>query len=225
MAKSDIEFKSELKTIYSNRFDAAEAYRNEVWKTLIAAHFQSFVPANAAVLDLGCGYGQFINNIRCAGKFAMDLNPTAREKLNPDVTLLMQDCAARWELPDSSLDLVFTSNFFEHLFTKAALSHTIAEAARCLKPGGRLIALGPNIKFTGGAYWDFFVHHLALTELSVREAFEMAGLEIESVIDRFLPYTMVNAPRYPPFFIRVYLAVPFIWKLLGKQFLVTAKKR
>ena len=37
-----------------------------------------YLPDQPYVLDLGCGYGEFINNVSCTKKFAMDLNPTAR---------------------------------------------------------------------------------------------------------------------------------------------------
>jgi SAM-dependent methyltransferase len=224
MVEERIGRQSELEAIYGNRFRATEVYRTEVWKTLIRYWFQAYVPAQAAVLDLGCGYGEFINNIRCARKYGMDLNPSTKRKLNPEVTFLAQDCSSSWELADQTLDVVFTSNFFEHQLSKSDLTRTIAEAARCLKIGGRLIAMGPNIKFVGGAYWDFYDHHLALTELSLKEAFEAAGLQTESARARFLPYTMVNAPSYPLILLRMYLALPLAWKVLGKQFLVIAKK-
>jgi len=224
MGEERIELQSELEAIYANRFKTTEVYRTEVWKTLIRHWFQAYVPSQAAVLDLGCGYGEFINNIRCARKYGMDLNPSTKKKLNPEVTFLAQDCSAPWELPDQTLDVVFTSNFFEHLLSKSDLTRTIAQAVRCLKVGGQLIAMGPNIKCVGGAYWDFYDHHLALTELSLKEAFEAAGLQTESVRERFLPYTMVNASAYPLALLRMYLAMPFAWKVLGKQFLVIARK-
>jgi hypothetical protein len=41
---------------------------------------------------------------------------------------------------------------------------------------------------------------------------------------RFLPYSMVNAPQYPLAFLRAYLAMPFLWPLFGKQFLVIAER-
>jgi SAM-dependent methyltransferase len=215
---------SELAAIYHNRFDRAEDYRNRVWKTLIAGWFQSLIPMDSTVLDLGCGYGQFINNVACARKYAMDLNPVSAHKLNSEVTFLEQDCCAPWKLPDNSLDVVFTSNFFEHLLSKPDLASTVAQALRCLKKGGRLIAMGPNIRFVGGAYWDFFDHHLALTELSLQECFETAGFRVEYVLDRFLPYTMVNAPQYPVALLRLYLQFPLAWKRFGKQFVVIAAK-
>jgi SAM-dependent methyltransferase len=224
MGEERIELQSELEVIYGNRFRTTELYRTEVWKTLIRHWFQAYVSPEATVLDLGCGYGEFINNIQCARKYGMDLNPSTKNKLNPDVTFLAQDCSAPWEVPDQTLDVVFTSNFFEHLLSKSDLTRTIAQAMRCLRVGGQLIAMGPNIKYVGGAYWDFYDHHLALTELSVKEAFEAAGLKSESVWERFLPYTMVDAPAYPLTLLRLYWAMPFAWRALGKQFLVIARK-
>jgi SAM-dependent methyltransferase len=215
---------ADLERIYSRRFDADESYRDLVWKTLISHWFQKYIAPDASILDLGCGYGQFINNVRCSRKYAMDLNPGATRRLNPDVTVLAQDCNSRWDLPDGSLDLVFSSNFFEHLLTKSDLVRAVAEAQRCLRDGGRLVAMGPNVKLVGGAYWDYFDHHLALTERSMSEAFETAGLRTELVLDRFLPYTMVDAWRYPGAFVRMYLQMPLLWKVFGKQFLVIAAK-
>ncbi len=214
----------ELQRIYQLRFEATRAYRNEVWKVLTAEFFQRFVPEEAATLDLGCGYGEFINNIRCARKFGMDLNAAAAAHLHKDVRFLEQSCAAPWAVPEGSLDVVFTSNFFEHLPDKTALSLTLREAARSLKSGGRILCLGPNIKYLPGSYWDFWDHHLPLTELSLKEALETHGFTVERCVARFLPYTMVNARRYPLFFVRAYLRAPLAWLALGKQFLVIARK-
>ena len=41
---------------------------------------------------------------------------------------------------------------------------------------------------------------------------------------RFLPYTIVGAPQYPLPFVRLYLALPWIWPILGRQFLVIARR-
>ena len=164
--------------------------------------------AGDVVLDLGCGYGEFINQVRCREKFAMDLNPDAPRHLNPDVQFLLQDCSARWQLPDGSLDVVFTSNFFEHLPDKPALGRTLDEIHRCLRPGGRLVAMGPNVKHVPGAYWDFWDHHIALTEASLSEALRTRGFDIDVCIDRFLPYTMATGRQYPMAFLRAYLKLP-----------------
>ncbi len=216
------EYSKQLTTIYTQRFAGRESYRARVWQVLIRHFFQKFVPADGAVLDLGCGYGEFINQVSCGQKFGMDLNPATAELLAPEVSFIEQDCSEPWPLADETLDVVFTSNFFEHLPNKETLGLTLEQAQRCLKPGGRLIALGPNIKYLPGAYWDFWDHYLPLTEQSLSEGLRNRGFEIETVLPRFLPYTMVNAPEYPPALLRLYLALPVAWRVLGRQFLVTA---
>ena len=84
--------------------------------------------------------------------------------------------------------------------------------------------MGPNIKHVGGAYWDFSDHHIALTELALKEALEIQDFQVERVIDRFLPYTMVNRRRYPRLFVSLYLSFPLAWRIMGKQFLVIGRK-
>jgi SAM-dependent methyltransferase len=215
---------AELERIYSLRFSGLEAYRNEVWKVLVSRYFSRWVKPTHGVLDLGCGYGEFINNVAARQKFAMDLNAAARERVTPDVRVLQQDCSETWPLPADTLDIVFTSNFFEHLPTKHALQATLLEAYRCLRPGGRVIAMGPNVKHLTGAYWDFFDHHLPLTDLSVSEVFIMTGFHVDARIPKFLPYTMSQGLRPPLWTLNLYLKAPFVWPLFGKQFLVVGRK-
>src|ERR1039457_7236474 len=131
----------ELKTIYSNRFDEHLTYRNEVWQVLTSEFFSRLMSSQACVLDFGCGYGEFINNIKCAQKYAMDMNPDAAQRLASGITFIEQDCSHEWGIPECHLDAVFTSNFFEHLESKFALSNTLTQARRCLKPGGLIIAM------------------------------------------------------------------------------------
>jgi SAM-dependent methyltransferase len=215
---------NELEKIYRTRFDEHIHYRNQVWKVLTSDFFSKLIPRAARILDLGCGYGEFINNIQCEHKFAMDMNPRAGEMLTSGITLFSQDCSARWPLPDESLDVVFTSNFFEHLPSKSALADTLAEAYRCLQPNGLIIAMGPNVRFVGGAYWDFWDHHLALTEGALSEALQLQGFRIESAVPRFLPYTMHNRRRVPMSLVGLYVKFPLLWRWWGKQFLVVGRK-
>ena len=225
MRETDVsESLEHLEDIYQRRFGECVAYRNRVWRILTEAFFNRWVPADAAVLDLGCGYGEFINNVAAARKLGMDANPRARDYLDAEVELLDQDCSQTWPLPEDSLDVVFTSNFFEHLPTRPALEETLAEAHRCLRSGGRLVALGPNIKYLGGAYWDFWDHYLPLTEASLAEVIEIAGLTVVESVPRFLPYTMSAGRQYPGFVLRAYLRLPIFWRFFGKQFLLVARK-
>jgi len=214
----------DLQRIYEQRFERNAGYRRAVWRVLVDQCFQRYAIGSGAVLDLGCGYGEFITQVSCPIKYAMDLNPDAPKRIGSGVQVLVQDCSTPWNLPSDSLGLVFTSNFFEHLPDKAALGRTLDEAKRCLVPGGRLVALGPNIKHLPGAYWDFWDHHLPLTELSLREALENRGFRIEKCLDKFLPYTMASGPKYPLALLRLYLRLPLAWRIFGKQFLIVARK-
>jgi len=214
----------ELSLIYHRRFSRTAAYRNRVWQVLTKDFFARWVRPTDTVLDLGCGYGEFINNIAAARKLAMDLNPDAPKHLQAGVEFLHQDCSAPWAVAENSLDVVFTSNFFEHLPDKPALNHTLQQARRALKPGGRLIALGPNLKYLHGQYWDFYDHHVYLTEASLGEAMEVSGYQLELCQPKFLPFTLVDAPEYPLAFVRLYLALPLLWRVFGRQFLVIGHK-
>lgn len=214
----------ELEKTYQRRFSGMSAYRERVWSILTKDFFQRFIPEHGAVLDLGCGWGEFINQIQARRKFGMDLNPSTPQHLHPDVVLFHQDCSARWALEDRALDTVFTSNFFEHLPDKESLRRTLAEAFRCLKPGGRLICLGPNIKYLAGPYWDFWDHYLPLTELSLQEGLELVGFRVERSLDRFLPYTMAKGYTPPAWTLSLYIRMPLLWRWFGKQFLLVAVK-
>lgn len=214
----------ELQKIYENRFDAHLAYRNRVWQVLASQFFSTLIPPEAKVLDLGCGYGEFINNIRCSEKFAMDMNPGAARRLSSGITFIEQDCSVEWKLPANYLDVVFTSNFFEHLPSKSALSDTLLQARRCLREGGVIVAMGPNVRFVGGAYWNFWDHHLPLTDEALAEVLNIHGFTVVSSIPRFLPYTMVNQRVVPTLLVSLYLKMPLLWRFLGKQFLVVGRK-
>ncbi len=218
------EFTSEsLRDIYQRRFLAQLEYRRRLWEVLVADFFQKYVRAQDTVVDLGCGYGQFINAVRCAKKIAMDLNPDAQKYVAPSVQLLQQDCTAPWQLPEKSVNVVFTSNFFEHLPGKDSLGKTFDQIHRCLVPGGKLIALGPNIKYLAGRYWDFWDHILPLTESSLAEGLMQHGFTISERVGRFLPYR-VGGGGYPMVLVRAYLRLWWFWPLLGRQFLVVAAK-
>jgi SAM-dependent methyltransferase len=215
---------AELAREYERRFGQKAGYRRRVWATLTREVFQRYVPEDGIVLELGSGWGEFINQIRAGTKIGMDLNPQAGPRLDAGIRFLEQDCSATWPLADNSLDVVFTSNFFEHLPDKPTLSRTLREALRCLRPGGRLVCLGPNIRYVPAAYWDFWDHYLPLTDRSLVEGLELAGFAIEEVLPRFLPYTMSQQRTPPIWMLWLYLRLPIVWRIFGRQFLVVAVK-
>jgi SAM-dependent methyltransferase len=213
-----------LAQIYENRFSGHENYRIRVWKILINEFFSKRIRSTDHILDLGCGYGEFINHAKCEVRHAMDLNPQTKSLLNNEIIFHQQDCSESWEINPSSLDLVFTSNFFEHLPDKESLNRTIGEIKKALKPGGQLIAMGPNINVLQGRYWDFWDHHVPLSDQSLCELLQIHDFTLEQSESKFLPYHMVRVKERPLFLVSLYLRFPFLWKIFGKQFLIVAKK-
>ena len=82
--------------------------------------------------------------------------------------------------------------------------------------------LQPNIRYVGNDYWMFFDHITPLDEHSLAEAMQLAGFTIESIIPRFLPYTTKSRLPRALWLVKLYLRVPLLWRLFGKQTLVVA---
>ncbi|MGH9227190.1 MAG: class I SAM-dependent methyltransferase [Acidimicrobiales bacterium] len=209
---------------YRRRFEAEQAGRAAVWRVLVDAWFSRYLGTAEAVLDLGCGWGAFINQVAAPERYGIDLNDDASRHVDDGVVLFRQSAADPWPLPDRSLDLVFTSNFLEHLPSRDAIIAALREALRCVRPGGRIVCLGPDIRYAKGDYWNFFDHVIPLTARSLAEALELAGFRCDDVIDRFLPYTLAGRRPPPSWAIRAYLRLRPAWRLLGRQFLVVGAK-
>ena len=73
----------QLSAIYERRFVESTGLdkRNQVWRTLCSSFFDTLIGPNNDVLDLACGYGEFINNVSAKSKTAIDLNPDAERHL------------------------------------------------------------------------------------------------------------------------------------------------
>jgi SAM-dependent methyltransferase len=215
----------DLSKLYRFRFrEADRAGKMRIWKTLCEHFFQPLIGEDRVIVDLACGYGEFINNIRGKKKYAVDLNPDARANVADDVEFCPARADAMSAIHGDSIDVVFASNFLEHLHNKEECDAVLAEVRRILRPGGRFVIMGPNIRYLAAEYWDFYDHCLPLSHLSLQEGLVQADYEIERVVPRFLPYTTRSRLPQHPALIAIYLKTPMIWRLLGKQFLVVGRK-
>ena len=141
----------ELRRLYWNRFQARQEGRKRVWQVLAADFFQQWISPNDVVLDLGAGYGEFLQSIKARRKLGVDANPQAAEFWEKDIEPLHFDVTSKWQVPPASIDCVFTSNFFEHLPDKRCLERCVNQVLLALKPGGILIAWDPISARPAGA--------------------------------------------------------------------------
>ncbi len=214
-----------LRELYGHRFGPEErARKNALWRVLCQSFLQRYVSQSDVVMDLGAGYCEFINNIRCARKLALDLSEVARDHAGPDVTVIVKPATDLAYLDRASVDVVFASNVFEHLPSKDELMTVLSGIHHVLRPGGRLLILQPNIRYAYKEYWDYFDHYIPLSHRSLTEALQLAGFAVDEVRPRFLPYTFKSPLPQSRFLLEIYLRLPPLHLLVGKQmFLVAAK--
>jgi len=214
-----------FRRIYRRRFsEQSRNAKSAIWKVLVESFFQKWVRPEDTVLDLGCGFGEFLNHLKCGRKIGVDMNPDTPEHLEDNTEFHLGDLCELTFLTDEALDIVFTSNVLEHLPGKPEVEETLRRIHRALKPGGYLIAMGSNIRFLPGRYWDFWDHVVPITDRSLAEILEVVGFHVTDCIPRFLPYTSCSRIPQSPFLVRCYLSLPIAWRFLGKQFLIRARK-
>jgi 2-polyprenyl-3-methyl-5-hydroxy-6-metoxy-1,4-benzoquinol methylase len=127
-------------------------------------------------------------------------------------------------MPNDHFDVVFISNYLEHLPSAEAVVQQIRQARLVLKPGGTLLILQPNIRLVSGQYWDFLDHKTPLTEKSLEEATVLAGFTTRRMVTRFLPYSTRSRLPQGRLFVRWYLRFPLAWRFMGKQTLYVGTK-
>jgi SAM-dependent methyltransferase len=211
--------------LYDVRFGTEDAAAKDgIWREIVA-YLARWIDPGAPVLDVGCDRGHFIRSAIGSERWATDIRDVAAS-LPADVRFV-QGSGLDLEtlVPTGHFGTVFMSNYLEHLPTADAVVDQLRVARRLLRPGGRLMVLQPNIRLVGARYWDFIDHKVALTENSLEEAADLAGLQTETLIVRFLPYSTKGRLPGNPLLVRLYLRLSPAWWVLGKQTLYVGTPR
>ena len=214
--------------LYAHRFSAADQARREaVWPVLCTDFFQRYVRAESTVIDLGAGDGLFLRNIHAGRRIAVDTGERVRALADEGIEVRLRPADDFCEGLEGAADVVFVSNLLEHLPTKGAVIDVLRQCRRALRPSGRVIVVQPNVRYAGAAYWDYLDHQIALTDRSVVEALRVAGFEVVEQRARFLPYTATSfrglSAAWLAKLVRVYLCLPFLWRLFGAQSLLVGR--
>lgn len=105
--------------------------------------FTRLVPRDAAIVDVGCGYGRTLAELRDAGYtrlLGLDISERLIDRgqaLHPDLDLRVQ-ASPRLDLPDASRDAALVFAVLTCMVDDEDQRRLIAEIRRVLKPGGIL---------------------------------------------------------------------------------------
>jgi SAM-dependent methyltransferase len=200
----------------------ADPKRDIVWNALWRFHFSRMVRGDDTVLDLGCGYGNFINQVVARRRIAIDSWPDFPEFLAPGVEAVVGRVTELDFLPDGGVDFAFASNLFEHI-PQSAFTLVLDALRAKLSDRGTLTILQPNYRYAYREYFDDYTHVAIYSHISLADFLKANGYEVLTVVPRFLPLTVKSRIPVSTSLIRAYLASPI--KPLGKQMLVTARPR
>jgi len=214
-----------LDAIYKIRYSPRdEKKKNEIWQVLCKDFLQQYVKESDSVLDIAAGHCEFINHITCRRKYAVDLNKRVIQHANKNVRVYV--CNAS-KLPNelSNIDVVFMGCLLEHLPSKDDIIKVFLEVKRVLKKGGMLLILNPNIRFSTSDFWDYFDHLTPVSDRSIVEVLTSLEYLIKICLPRFVPNTIADRLPKIPLLVKLYLKMPFLFPIFGKQMFIVAQKK
>jgi SAM-dependent methyltransferase len=213
-----------LQQLYDARFDEREiSAKDAVWREIVA-FLQRYIDEAAPLLDIACDQGHFVRHANASERWATDIRDVSAA-LPADIRFIQASGLDLLEhCPADTFGSIFMSNYLEHLDSSEAVIEQLRVAAGLLRPGGRVIVLQPNIRLVGPRYWDFIDHKVALTERSLLEAAELAGLRTVDLVTRFLPYSTKGRLPSHPLLVKAYLSFPPAWWFLGRQTLYVGER-
>jgi len=151
---------------YFRRFLRISPLSVAVWRSVEAGYLSKY-KLKSPVLDLGCGFGEFMRGFTDKKiDVGVDINPKdlfAASKSNRYKNLVLADAR----------DLPFLDNTFETIVSISTLEHiknpkkTLNECYRVLKPGGTLIATIETDKVDKNSFYRPFLSKIGFNRISI----------------------------------------------------------
>lgn len=200
---------------YATRY-AENVGRSKVWKAIVEYLSKYSELELPKIVDVGCGYGDFINHVQGARLVAVDLNPDAEKYLKEGVEFFCSSATDLSFIESASMDMLFTSNLLEHL-TDSDLDSAISEFARVLKVGGIVVTMQPNYFYAYREYFDDYTHKKVFSHESLVDWFTANGFSLVSIEKRFLPFSLKS--RLPKSYLLTKLYLRSFYRPFAKQML------
>ena len=213
----------DFERLYNFRFRHVDQQgRLAVWQQ-VAPHVWKIMGQPSRLLDPAAGRGEFISAAPAAETCAVDAVRYEQAVHKPTTTVVVSSIMEA-DLPAAHFDGVFVSNFLEHLYDQEAIHQFLLKMHGVMAEGGTIAIMGPNYRYCASEYWDYADHFVALTHRAIEEHLAAAGFDIDRTIPQYLPYSFSGRLPTAPWLVRLYLRMPWAWRIFGKQFLVIGRK-
>lgn len=162
---------------------SAEACEGQI--SLFWAYYSRFLPEDksARILDLGCGFGNFLYFLKKAGYrniLGVDISAEQAEaaKALGIEGVRCEDAFSFLRGRGEEFDCIFALDLIEHL-TKDEILELLDGVHQVLRPGGQLVLHLPNgaSPFAGMIHYGDFTHETFLTGQSLRQVLSASGFE------------------------------------------------
>jgi 2-polyprenyl-3-methyl-5-hydroxy-6-metoxy-1,4-benzoquinol methylase len=150
--------------------------------------FRDHIKATDRVLDFGCGGGFLLEQLNCAQKVGIDINPVIE---SPDGVTILKNYEATVEaFGANSFDVVISNHALEHIDNP---SNALRECFELLRPGGKLIVVVPSeshkVRYRPN---DINKHIITFSPMNLGNLIALSGFQIKSVRRLFHKWP----PRY-----------------------------
>ena len=198
-------------------------------------------PGAKDIIEIGTGHGGLAEVLRSGGYGYIGYEPNERlaAKATEAGFTMRNALVPPLQEPDASCDVILMSHVFEHMGSIAQAQEFLSEARRCLRPGGTLFLLSPDLLGFGADFWNVDYTHTFPTSLHrVKQMLPDAGLEPVRAV-----FVYGSLPYFPGYFLNLgmkafltvshpvlellYPRLPRLYKLrttFSRSFLVLARK-
>ncbi len=204
----------------SNKYQPYLKSRRNIWKEIVK-FVQKDTGEIHTLVELGAGYCDFINQFPAKQKIGYDIRTEIVQFAGPEIDLRIENAVRLPGIRNNSVDLVFASNFMEHL-AQEELDTLLPRILEVLTHRGMLILIQPNYRLCPEHYFDDETHQTIFSDKNIVPFLEEYGFRILKLIPGLLPFSMKSRLPKCPFLVRLYLKSP-IKPLAGQMYVVAEK--